>query len=116
MSTYDENFAEVQAILRKFSKIHNAKLVFFSDFKFMYDHYSTEFSTLILTDKNIMCVFNAKEIIFDIDITRLTKTEVHVSKKQDMFLIVFYYNDKDKDFILTENLSICCQVYSLLSK
>ena len=116
MSTYDESFAEVQAILRKFSKITSSKLVFFTDFRFAYDIYANEISSIILTDKNILCVYNGKEVIFDIDITKLTKTEVHLNKKQDKFLIVFFYNKNDKEFILTENLSICCQIYSLLSK
>ncbi len=115
MQTYDEDFAEVQAILRKFSKIQTSKLVFFTDFTFLYDNYVNDFSTFILTDKNIICVYNTKEVIFDIDITRLIKTEVHVSKKKDKFLVVFYMNN-NKDFIITDNLSICCQVYSLLSK
>jgi hypothetical protein len=111
---YDENYAEVQAIIRHLGDISDNKLIFFADFYYIDRDLGKETSTLIITDRRIMIIYNAEEKVFDVDIRVIRNTEVHIIGGN--FVLVFYLIDGSKRFILTQDVALCCQVHGILQK
>jgi hypothetical protein len=117
LKSYDEDYAEVQAIIRKIGGLPDNKLLYFADFKNKDPDWDDEICTLIISDKHLLVVYNAKEVIMDIDIKTLRKTEVHMTYNTGEYLILLFYKEKpDKHFILTEDLGLLCQVHGILQK
>lgn len=114
LKPYDENYAEVQAIIRTIGDLSDNKLIFFADFKYLDEDYSKETSTLIITDKRILVIYNAKNKVYDVDIRVIRNTEVHIVNSN--FILVFFLIDGSRRFIMTENLALCCQVHGILQK
>ncbi len=113
LKPYDETFAEVQAILRTLGTL-DTKLIFFADFLFMDQDLGNEVSTLIVTDKRIIVVYLAKEKVFECDILSVRNTEVHLISGN--YLIIFFRKDGKKEYVMTNDVSICCQVHGILQK
>jgi hypothetical protein len=114
LKPYDENFAEVQAIIRSMGDLSDNRLIFFADFKYIDPVYENEISTLIITDKKIRVVFNGKENIFSLDIRLLRNTEVHIVR--DFFIMIFFLIDGRKNYVVTQDITLCCQVHGILQK
>ena len=114
LKPYDENYAEVQAIIRNLGDLSDDKLIFFADFLFIDQDLGKEISTLIITDRRIMVIYHAKEKVFNLEIRLIRNSEVHVLTKS--FILVFYMVDGSKKFILTEDVVLCCQVHGILQK
>lgn len=116
LTGYDENYAEVQEIMRTLGDLKDNKLVFFHDFKFEDEDYEKDICTLIITDKNIVVCANGKKQIMCIPLDRLSNTEVHSTHNKEVFLIVFYWTGGKRTCISTDNLQFCCQVHLVLQK
>jgi hypothetical protein len=117
LRSYDENFAEVQAIIKKIGGLPDNKVIFFQDFKYKEDDYDKEISTFIITDKTVLVVVNAKENAFSLDIKTIRNSEVHITHSSEDFLLLFHIkNSADKRYIMTDDIALCCQVHSILSK
>ncbi len=114
LKPYDENYAEVQAIIRNLGDFADNKLIFFADFYYIDPDLGKETSTLIITDRRIMIIYDAKEKVYDLDIRVIRNTEVHIISKN--FVLVFYLIDGSKKFILTEDIALCCQIHGILQK
>jgi hypothetical protein len=117
LRSYDEEYAEVQAIIRKIGGLPDNKLIFFADFKNKDPDYDDDICTLIITDKHLLIIYAAKETILDIQIKALRRTEVHLTFNKNEYLLLFFYKEnQNKKFIITEDLGLCCQVYGILQK
>lgn len=114
LKPYDENYAEVQAIIRNINNPPNEKLIFFGDFKYLEVGYDDDISTLIITDKRLVVVYKAKECAFMVEIKAIRNSEVHLINSN--FLIVFYIKDASRVYIATDNIALCCQVHAVLQK
>lgn len=114
LGPYDAGFAEVQQIIRNFHELKDQKLVFFHDFKFCEEDYENGICTLIITDKKIVVTYNAMNQILALDLDKLISTEVHSTIDKNVYLIVFFWINKGKSYIATENLNLCVQVHTIL--
>jgi hypothetical protein len=114
LKPYDENFAEVQAIIRNLGDLTDNKLIFFADFKYVDPVYENELSTLIITDKKVRVVFDGKENIFQLDIKLIRNSEVHIVR--DLFIIIFFLIDGRKNYVVSQDIALCCQVHGILQK
>ncbi len=112
LKPYDENYAEVQAIIRYLGDVTDNKLIFFADFKYIDPIYENLISTLIVTDKKVRVVYDGKENIFTLDIRLIRNTEVHVVR--DFFIIIFLLIDGRKNYVVTQDVALCCQVHGIL--
>lgn len=114
LSSYDAGYAEVQQIIKCFKSLNTQKLVFFHDFKFIDEDLQEGISTIIITDKQVAIVYNAKEMVLQMNLNNLKNTEVHSTSNKKVFLVVFYLIRNQKCLIATENLKMCTQVHYLL--
>lgn len=114
LKPYDENYAEVQAIIRNLGDLTDNKLIFFADFKYIDPIYENGLSTLIVTDKKVRIVYDGTENIFSLDVRLVRNTEVHVVR--DYFIIIFFMIDGRKNYVVTQDVALCCQVHGIMQK
>ena len=112
---YDPDSAEVQAILRQLGDFANNKLIFFADFKYI-EPGLTDLSTLILTDKKLLIVYQGKENLFELKLSDIKNTEVHINPEGSNYLLLIYTSLGDRQLIVTDNLEMCCQLHGILQK
>lgn len=96
LEPYDPNYAEVQEIMRRHLILKAQKLIFFYDFKSEENAYNKSLSTIIVSDKKIIVVYNAKDLIINIDFNNLYNTEVHNTKHNQIYLLVFFIRRRNK--------------------
>ena len=113
LKPYDEDMAEVQAILRGL-KIEDAKILYFRDFRYYETGYDDQDSTLILTDVKLYVIYNVNEIAFNLKLMKIKEVEVHFEK--DEYIILFTLFTGSKKYITTKDLTMCCVLYSILEK
>lgn len=112
---YHPEYAEVKAIIINAGDYSYHKIIFFHDFIFIDSEYKKDTSTLVISDKSIIAVFQVKKQIFNINIKEITNCELHILGKEK-YLILFETKKKKKHYIYNDNLSFCTEVYATLEK
>ena len=119
LSPYDENFAEIQAMMRILGDNADRKIIYFYDFKYEdeMELYREMYSTIIITDQRLILCYGDKSLVLSIELNIIISCQVHISPVTfGKYLLVFFLNNFEKKFIQTRDLSMCCQVYSLIRK
>jgi hypothetical protein len=124
LKSYNEDLAIVKAILLKLKdKEHDFKdddIIYFKQFNyFEFGLNNNDFrSSLILTNKHVLVVYEAKKLEKEILLNNIKNVEVHKENENndENFLIVFGLKKGKKQFIKTDDLKLCTEFYSLLSK
>ena len=68
-------------------------------------------STLILTDKCVMIVYQAKELVFKIDLNLIRRVEVHKEPNNVDIDLIFYLQNNTRKYIKTNDMSLCVDFY-----
>ena len=87
------------------------EIIYFKQFKYIYPGLQGSFSTLILTDKCVMIVYQAKELVFKIDLNLIRRVEVYKEPNNTNFDLIFYLRNNTRKYIMTNDLSLCIEFY-----
>jgi hypothetical protein len=121
LKPYDEDRAMVKAILFYLKDYKNEDIIYFKPFNYFergFDHDNFK-SSLILTNKHVLVVYEAKTLAKEILLNNIKNVEIHKENENvdDSFFIVFVMkNNKPKQFIKTNDFKMCFNFYSLLEK
>ena len=72
---------------------------------------------MILTDKRVFVVCHSKTMktVLSLQIAFIKGVEVHSTRIKDVYLIVFYGKKNERNYIATDNMFMCNQVYHILN-
>ena len=121
LKPYDEDRAMVKAILFYLKDYKNEDIIYFKPFNYFergFDHNNFK-SSLILTNKHVLVVYEAKTLAKEILLNNIKNVEIHKENENvdDSFFIVFVMkNNKPKQYIKTNDFKMCFNFYSLLEK
>jgi len=111
LNSYDEDEALICAILDYLGGYNEHEIIYFKHFKYMSHGLQSSISTLILTNKCIMIVYKAKELVFKIDLNLIIKVEVHKEPNSTNIDLIFYLRNNNRKYIKTNDLSLCIDFY-----
>ena len=111
LNSYDEDEALICAILDYLGGYNEHEIIYFKHFKYMSPGLQSSISTLILTNKCIMIVYKAKELVFKIDLNLIIKVEVHKEPNSTNIDLIFYLRNNNRKYIKTNDLSLCIDFY-----
>ena len=111
LNSYDEDEALVRAILDYLEDYEEHEIIYFKQFTYINPGLQGSFSTLILTDKCVMIVYQAKELVFEIGLDLIKKVEVHQEPNRVNFDLIFYLKNNTRKFIRTNNLQLCVDFF-----
>ena len=113
LNSYDEDEALIHAILDYLGGYNGHEIIYFKQFKYIYPGLQSSFSTLILTDKCVMIVYQAKELVFKIDLNLIRRVEVYKEPNNTNYDLIFYLRNNTRKYIVTNDLSLCIEFYLL---
>ena len=116
LKSYNEDKATIRAILDYLKEYSDHEIVYFKQFNYISPGLAGSVSTLILTNKCVMVVYQAKELVFQIALNQIQKVEVHREGDNNNISIIFYLVNNTREFITTKDLSLCCDFYLMLEK
>ncbi len=122
LRAYDEDKATIQAILDFLQDYSDHEIVYFKQFVYLDPNLDNSMSSLILTNKCVMVVYHAKEIVFKINLNNIQYVEVHREENQTAFGIVFYLKkakgigEKKTRTIKTKDVDLCSDFYLMFEK
>ena len=68
-------------------------------------------SYLILTNKCVLVVYEAKEEVFKVMVNYIDNIEIHREENGVNFDIVFNLKDDSKEYIRTKDVDLCIEFY-----
>jgi hypothetical protein len=116
LKAYDEDGATVRAILDFLKDYSNHEIIYFKAFNYISPGLDNNASTLILTNQCIMIVYQAKEVVFKLQLKNINKVEVHKERNSNNINLIFYLEDNSKEYIRTNQNNVCEEMYLLLNK
>ena len=111
LNSYNEDEALVKAILDYLTGYEDHEIIYFKQFKYIHPGLQGSLSTLILTDRCVMIVYQAKELVFEIQLDSIKKVEVHQEPNNTNIDLIFYLKNDTKEYIITNDLSLCVDFY-----
>ena len=116
LKAYDEDGATVRAILDFLKDYSNHEIIYFKAFNYISPGLENNASTLILTNQCIMIVYQAKEVVFKLQLKNINKVEVHKERNSNNINLIFYLEDNSKEYIRTNQNNVCEEMFLLLNK
>ena len=116
LKSYDENRATIRAILDFLKDYSSHEIIHYNTFNYISPGLQNSISTLILTNKCILVVYEAKEVVFKLDLSHISKVEVHKDRNQANFNLIFYLKDNSRKYITTKNNKVCEEFYLMFNK
>ena len=111
LNSYNEDEAVIRAILDYLGGYDEHEIIYFKKFKYINPGLQGSFSTLILTDKCVMIVYQAKELVFEIELETIQRVEVHKEPNNTNIDLIFYLENNSRRYIKTNDLSLCVDFY-----
>ena len=111
LNSYNEDEATIRAILDYLGGYDEHEIIYFKQFKYINPGLQRSVSTLILTDKCIMVVYQAKELVFEIELNLIRRVEVHKEPNNINVDLIFYLDNNTRRYIRTNDLSLCIDFY-----
>ena len=73
---------------------------------------------LVLTNKCVMIVYQAKELVFQIPLKQINRVEVHKERNSTNISIIFYLKNRTREYITTkdDDLSLSTDFYLMFEK
>ena len=116
LKSYNEDKATIRAILDFLKEYSDHEIVYFKQFNYISPGLEGSVSTFILTNKCVMVVYQAKELVFQIALNQIQKVEVHKDPNNSDISIIFYLVNNTREYITTKDLSLCCDFYLMFEK
>ena len=111
LNSYDEDEALIRAILDYLKGYEDHEIIYFKQFKYINPGLQSSFSTLILTDKCVMIVYQATELVFKLSLDLINRVEVHKEPNNTNIDLIFYLNNNSRKYIRTNDMSLCVDFY-----
>ena len=111
LKAYDEDKAIIRAILDYLKDYEGEEIIYFKQFQYLERGFGDSKSFLILTDKCILVVYQAKEVVFKLMVDQIEDIEVHREANRTNFDIIFRLKNGDREYIQTEDVNICTEFY-----
>ena len=116
LKAYNEDKATIRAILDFLKGYSEHEIIYFKPFTYISPGLEGSVSTLILTNKCVMVVYQAKELVFQIGLNQIKKVEIHRERDAGNTSIIFYLINNTREYIVTKDLSLCCDFYLMFEK
>ena len=118
LKSYNEDKATIRAILDFFKKYSNHEIIYFKQLYYISPGLGRSISTLILTNKCVMVVYQAKELVFQISLKHINRVEVHKERNSTNISIIFYLKNNTREYITTkdDDLSLSTDFYLMFEK
>ena len=114
LKSYNEDKATVRAILDFLKEYKEHEIVYFKQFTYISPGLEGSPSTLILTDKCVMVVYQAKEVVFQIQLRQINNVEIH--RENNNYSIIFYLRNNTREYITTKDKDLCGDFYLMFEK
>ena len=102
----------IRAILDYLGGYDEHEIIYFKQFKYISPGLQSSDSTLILTNKCVMIIYQAKELVFKIDLNLIRRVEVYKEQNNNINIdLIFYLQNNVKKYIKTNDLSLCIEFY-----
>ena len=111
LNAYNEEEALVRAILDYLGGYEDHEIIYFKQFKYINPGLQSSLSTLILTNKCVMVVYQAKELVFKALLDSIKRVEVHKEPNNTNIDLIFYLNNNSRKYIRTNDLLLCFDFY-----
>ena len=111
LNSYDEDEALIRAILDYLKGYEDHEIIYFKQFKYINPGLKGNFSTLILTDKCVIIVYQAKELVFKLSLDLIERVEVHKEPNNTNIDLIFYLHNNSRKYIRTNDKSLCVDFY-----
>jgi hypothetical protein len=111
LKPYDENFAQIQNVLRKLHITDN-KFLLTCEINYVDEVNEEEIAKIILTDRRLLVVSLKNEKHFEILLRDIKHSEVHSYKEK--FIMVFVNLNDKKSILKTDNASVLLQIQDML--
>jgi hypothetical protein len=116
---YDETYGEGKELLYKLVNESTNNILYCKDFKSGDKGFEKHISTVILTDKTLVVIYNMEKVIFKLSVKDITECFVHFVEK--MYIIGFRLregeNSTTRGFKFKEEESnVCCGLYDILNE
>jgi hypothetical protein len=111
LNSYNEDEATIRAILDYIGGYDEHEIIYYKQFKYISPGLQNSVSTLILTDKSILIVYQAKELVFEIELNEIRRVEVHKEPNNTNIDLIFYLENNLRRYIITNDLSLCTDFY-----
>ena len=116
LPVYKGDAAEVRVLLNKMApKYESQKIVYFKIFKYRQPPFDSEDSYFILTDKEIVIVYNYEELVLNFEIDKFERLEIHKEGLNEYIMLFFLAGDRRK-YIKNYDFDLCGEVFSILNK
>ena len=86
----------IRAILDYLGGYDEHEIIYFKQFKYISPGLQSSDSTLILTNKCVMIIYQAKELVFKIDLNLIRRVEVYKEQNNNINIDVIYYIERGR--------------------
>ena len=111
LKSYDEDKAIIKAILDFLKDYQEEEILYFKQFYYLEPMLENSWSYLILTNKCVLVVYEAKEEVFKVMVNYIDNIEIHREENGVNFDIVFNLKDDSKEYIRTKDVDLCIEFY-----
>ena len=111
LKAYDEDKATIRAILDFLKDYEDQEIIFYKQFNYISPGLEKSISYLILTNKCVLVVYQAKEVVFKLMINHINEVQVHMEPNGTNFDLKFILLDGSQEFIRTKEQKVCTEFY-----
>ena len=111
LKSYDEDKATIKAILDSLKDYEGEEIIYFKQFNYLLTGFENSLSYLILTDKCVLVVYEAKDVVFKLMVNHIRNIEIHREENRVNFDIIFNLLDNSREYIKTKDVNICTEFY-----
>ena len=116
LKSYNEDKSTIRAILDFLKNYTDHEIIYFKQFTYLSPGFDGSISTLILTNKCVMVVYQAKEIVFQISLNQIKKIEIHKERNTGNISIIFYLVNNTREYITCRDFNLCSDFYLMFEK
>ena len=115
LKAYDEDKATIRAILDYLKDYEGEEIIYYKQFNYISPGLEKSLSYLILTNKCVLVVYEAKEVVFKLMVNLIDSIEIHREENRVNFDIIFNLTDNSREYIKTKDVNICTQFYLMFA-
>ena len=116
LCSYNEDISTIKEILNFIGGYDDHEIIFFNDIKYVFPGLSREGNMLVLTNKSVLIIYHAMEVVFEIMVRNINNVEVHKGDNEANVNLIFYMRNNSRKYITTTDFDICACFYLMFEK